>query len=219
MAITSYAQLKTAVGTWLERASVTEVTDNVADWIELAESNLMLSLNLRAQETEATLTGVVSSRSPTGFPTDFKAPISLFITTSGYGPTELTPQVAGKMAYSTTNGTPTAWVIDGTGLKFNVPCDQAYTFALRYEPLALSLATTDPNWLLTNHPGAYLAATLVEACLFFGDAENAGIWQARMDKLVGLISDNDHRSKSVAVLTADPALLKSRDNSWMLGFV
>jgi hypothetical protein len=219
MAISTYAQLQTAIAEWLERNSETEVTDNVADWIKLAESNLVLSLNLRALETEATLTGVVGNRAPTGFPTDFKAPISLFITTSGYGPAELTPQVAGKMAYSTTNGTPTAWVIDGTGLKFNCPCDQAYTFAFRYEPLALALATTDPNWLLTNHPGAYLAASLVEACLFFGDHENAGIWQARMDKLVGLISDNDHRSKAVAVLTADPALLRSHDTSWMLGFV
>ena len=218
MAISTYAELKTAVAEWLERNGETEVTDNVADWINLAESNLMLSLNLRALETESTPTGVVSSRALT-LPSDFKAPISLFITTSGYGPAELTPQVAGKMAYTTTNGTPSAWVIDGTGIKLDCPCDQAYTFAFRYEPLALSLATTDPNWLLTNHPGAYLAASLVEACLFFGDAENAGIWQARMDKLVGLISDNDHRSKAVAVLTADPALLRSRDTSWMLGFV
>jgi hypothetical protein len=218
MSIGTYAQLQTAVGTWMERSGVSEVTANVPDWIKLAESNLVLSLNLRALETETTLTGTVGSRALT-LPSDFKAPVSLFITTSGYGPAELTPQVAGKMGYSTTNSTPSAWVIDGTGIKLNHPCDQAYTFAFRYEPLALALATTDPNWLLTNHPGAYLAATLVEAYLFFGDADNAGIWQARMNQLVGLIKDNDARSKAIAVLTADPALLRRHDTSYLAGFV
>ena len=218
MSIANYAQLQAAVAKWMERSGVTEVTDNVADWIKLAESNLVLTLNLRALETESTPTATADSR-VLALPADFKAPISLFITTASYGPARMLPLAAGQMVYDTTSGTPSAWAIDGTGIKLDRPADQAYTFALRYEPLALSLATTDPNWLLTNHPGAYLAATLVEAFLFFEDANNAAIWQGRMDKLCQLIRRNDARSKSLVLLTADVGLLRGQDTSWMLGLV
>lgn len=211
MAISTYAELQTAIPTWLDAG--TDVTNNVADLIGLGEAWLNTNLPLSFQETDdATLTGSTSSRALTT-PSRFLHPISLRLTTFG-DVRELRPDIAGKMPLSTTNGTPSAWAMNGiTAIQLDRPCDQAHTFTLRYRK-KMAIATDSTNWLLTNFPGAYLYASLVEAATFSSDDDAAVKWQLRLDKIMGELRSLDAKNRSVAVLTVDPALLNVGGNAF-----
>lgn len=204
MAISTYAELKTAIATWLERSGDVAVTGNAADFVTLAESRLNRTLPLRAMETETTLTGTVSSRQLT-LPSDYVEPKSLFLTTFGTQDW-LRPFLAGTETLGTTNGTPTAWTINGTAISLDRPCDQAHSFLFRYrQRFALSDASPT-NWLLSNHPDAYLFACLIEANIFLGDNDGAIAWELRLSQSLDQIADKEGRSTSRAALTVDPAL-------------
>lgn len=204
MAISTFAELKTAVANWLERSGDAAITASVADFIALAESRLNRMLKLRAMEATTTLTGTHSSRS-LSLPTDYVEPKALFLTTFG-AQDELRPFLAGTEAFGTTNGVPGAWTIDGANISLDVPCDQAHTFSFQYrQKFALSDAAPT-NWLLTNHPDAYLFASLIEANVFLGDTETAVGWELRLTPSVEEINAKEGRSKSRAILTMDNAL-------------
>ncbi len=204
MAISTYAELKTAIANWLERSGDTTISANAGDFIALAESRLNRALALRAMETETTLTGTASSRSLV-LPADFVEPKSLFLTTFGTQG-RLRPFLAGTEPLSTANGTPTAWTVNGTNIDLDRPCDQAHSFLFRYRR-SFALSDGAPtNWLLSNHPDAYLFAALIEANIFLGDNEAAVGWELRLGQALGQIADKEGRSKSRATLVTDPAL-------------
>lgn len=207
MAISTYAELKTAIANWLERSGDAAITANAGDFIALAESRLNRSLTLRAMEAETTLTGSVSSRQLT-LPSDFVEPKALFLTTFG-SQDYLRPFLAGTEPLGTTDGTPTAWTVNGAALDLDRPCDRAHTFLFRYrKSFALSDSATT-NWLLTNHPDAYLFAALVEANIFLGDNETAVSWELRLKQSLDQIAEKEGRSKSRATLGVDPALMRT----------
>ena len=172
MAISTYAELKTAIATWLERSGDSAVTGNAADFVTLAESRLNRSLSLRAMETETTLTGTVSSRQLT-LPSDYVEPKSLFLTTFGTQDW-LRPFLAGTETLGTTNGTPTAWTINGTAIDLDRPCDQAHSFLFRYrQSFALSDAAL----------GQFGQGTMLEAARLLADARVEVIVGAALDTL------------------------------------
>jgi len=208
MAISTYAELKTAIANWLERSGDSAITNNAGDFIALAESRLNRALQLRAMETGTTLTGTLSSRQ-LALPSDFVEPKALFLTTFG---TEdyLRPFLAGTEPLGTTDGTPNAWTVNGTAIDLDRPCDRAHTFLFRYRK-SFALSDGAPaNWLLSNHPDAYLFAALVEANIFLGDNDNAVAWELRLGQALSQIADKEGRSKSRATLATDPALAATR---------
>jgi len=204
MAIGTYAQLKTALETWLARAGDADVVANAADCISMGESRLNRRLDLRMFRTDATLTGTVSSRSLT-LPTDFVEPIALFITISG-SRTMLSPKIAGTFTYSTTNGIPVAWCINGSNIDLDCPLSSAYSFSFRYrQSFALSDSATT-NWLLTNHPDCYLSAAMVHAAMLVQDSDAIQIWQSALNQHIDEINEKENRNRSIGTLIVDTAL-------------
>ena len=172
MALDTYGGLKTAVGTWLNRA---DLTSYIPDFIKLAEQRINYGsdgaypstpLRIPAMQTQAT--GTITS-SAISFPTRFLEPIRIVATSGsvswslGYmSPERFTEQ-------SNSAGLPTVYTYlnntiqtAGTG---------AATYALDYYQAFASLsADADTNWLMTNAPGIYLYASLIEAGPFLGDS-------------------------------------------------
>lgn len=203
MALATYDDLKSALVTWLARDGDTAITSNAADFVSLAGARLNRDLPLRMMHTTTTLTGTTSSRS-IALPSDFIEPVALFLTTFGEQ-TMLKPLVAGNFEYGTTSETPTAWCINGSNIDLDTPCDQAHTFSFRYRKSFTLSDSETTNWLLTNHPDCYLAACMVEACVFTDD-ERASSWEQRLQSAMASIAQTDARSISVATLAVDPAL-------------
>ena len=204
MAITTYDELKTAIERWAAREGDTQVSGNAADFVTLGESRLNRVLPLRVNHVNTTLTGTASSRA-LALPSDFVEPIALFLTTFGVQ-TRLKPLVAGTFEYGTTNGIPSAWCINETNIDLDVPCDRAHTFSFRYRR-SFTLSDSAPtNWLLTNHPDAYLAACLVEYFMFDMNEERAAVWQQRFNTAVEEIAEKDARGLAAATLSVDDAI-------------
>lgn len=202
MSITNYTELQTAVQNWMDRS---DLSGYAADYITLAESALNRNLPLNAMRVDVALTGSVGSRNPTPFPTDFVAPIALFLTTFGVR-TKLQPYIVGTVEVRTINGIPLAWGINGSAIDLDCPCDAAHTFLFRYRK-SFALSNANPtNWLLTNHPDIYLSATLVEAGAFTENGDFATAWQARLDRAVEEVKQKEARSLSLAPLRVDPML-------------
>ncbi|WP_298966149.1 hypothetical protein [uncultured Roseibium sp.] len=203
MAFDNLADLKTELQKYRGRSD-TEFMERLDGFVALFESRANIDLPIRTAEVNTTLTGAIGSRS-IDLPADFSSPIAVFLTT--YGTEDfLSPIIAGNYELGTTNGTPRAWMINGSKLDFDVPCDQEHTFKFRYRMTSLDLATTDPNWLLTNHPNTYLYGCLKEAAVWSRDFQDADAYESLYMDAEKRISWNESRSKSVAPLRVDPAL-------------
>ena len=157
MAITTYAELQTAVASWLHRD-----VDQIVDFITMAEKRINSLLDSRVGEVDASLTATPSSRYIT-LPTGYIRPLQLWCTY--YDPRRevlyVTPQ---DLITSTSESYPTQYTINGASIEFNYPPDIAYTYTLKYKK-HYDIAITSTNDILTNYPQIYLYGALVEACL------------------------------------------------------
>lgn len=210
MAISTYAELKTAIANWMARS---DLTGEVADFITLGEA--ALNRELPAVETDGTLTGVVDSRRIDISALSLVAPIALYIVISG-DEELVTPKTDGTFAYLEASGRPTFWGLDGNYIDFDCPVDQAYSFRFRYrQRFALSDSATT-NWLLTYHPDVYLAACLVWSGLFVRSSEVgstfAEVLQAGIPQVRNIIAQRKR-----ALATVDPALYAPARFDWATG--
>lgn len=198
MSITTYAELQTAVGNWLDDTSL---SSRIVEFIALGEDAINDDLpNIAAAWTDTTLTGTTDSRS-IALPSGFVEAQALFLTTfSTQG--ELVPFVNGSFPLRTTSGTPTGWSVNGENIDLDCPCDQAHTFLFKYRA-KWDIANDSTNWLLTNHPGIYLAASLVAAFLYRREMEAMAAWQGHYLAGVERVTNRESRTTSRAPLMTD----------------
>lgn len=208
MSITNYTELQAAV---LDYMSRTELTGNVTDFITLAEARL--NRELEAVEVDTTLTGVVDSRSIDISSLAMVEPIALFLSEVGCDEVQLTPKPDGTFPYIDSSGRPRYWSIDGDNIDMDRPLDGAYPFRFRYrERFALSVSAPT-NWLLTNHPDIYLAATLVWGTVFIKSFGDTSAYKAILDDNIPSLKNIIARKKR-AVLTVDPMLQNIGRRVW-----
>lgn len=200
MAISTFTELKTAVTDWMARA---DLSGDAADFIMLGEA--WLNRELAAVETDVTLTGTLSSRRIDVSANSVVSPIALFLVETA-GETELTQQADGTFPYSMSDGRPTLWAMDGTNIDFDCQLDSAYTFRFRIRQRFTLSDSSPTNWLLTNHPDVYLAATLVWGGVFTKDAETATTFKAVLDQGIPSVR-HIISQQNRAVLGVDAGLL------------
>lgn len=205
MALATYSDLQTAVSSWMRRANDTGFVAAIPDFIALAEARL--NTELGPIETESTLTGAIDSRSIDISALTIVEPLSLWVTpATGDDEVEVQQQAPEKMAYDAVSGLPEMWAYDvADAIKFNRPCDAAYSFRFRYRG-KLALASQTTNWLMTNYPNLYLAATLMWGAAFREDVPKAATWQALLDSLLPTVRSVLARGRR-GTLRVDPALV------------
>ena len=197
MALTTYSELKAAIASRLHRS---DLTTDIVDFITLAEKSLNHTLGLSAQETEATLTATVGSRTLTP-PSLFGAPVALYLTT--YLPRqEVFYHLPSEMQVYSDNGQAGAWTIDGSVIKTDRPADIAYTYTLRYVA-EFDLAVTLTNSLLTNYPDLYLFGSLIEAADHIRDDASMERYQQRYARALQECKDNENANRSIAKLSTE----------------
>ena len=200
MALATYSDLQTYVTELMARE---DLLGNAADWITLAEARL--NREIPAVETDVTLTGVASSRRIDVSSYSVVSPLALFLIDTDGDEVEMVRKADGTFPYTDTPDQPRFWAMDGSNIDFDCPLDTAYTFRFRIrQRYALSDSSTT-NWLLTNHPDIYVAATLIWGGGYIRDLEYAGIFNT---SLVAGIESVKHviMEQNRAELTVDPAL-------------
>lgn len=204
MALDTYSNLSAAISDWMARS---DLVGNAADWITLGEARL--NRHLGAVEVDQTLTGTTDSRSIDISAYSIAWPIALFlIDPASSDEVEVLPKPLGGFEYLDTSAQPRFYGLDNQqqAIKFDSPCDQAYTFRFRYaQRFALSDAAPT-NWLLTNHPDLYLAAAITWGCVFTGMDARAGVYKAAWDMGITEVKNLISRGKH-GTLTVDPALV------------
>lgn len=201
MALASYTDLKSAAAGWLNR---TDLTDQIPDFITLAESKLNRRLKLRVMETEGSLSVATDGQS-VALPAGFVEPMDLWVVDSE-GRRALRYLDPSQMETHDAADTVRYWTITGANIVFERPANADLTLTLRYQA-AFALSDAEPeNWLLTNHPDVYLFSTLVEAAPYERDTEALGIWSARLEAAINEVNEKESRSRSMTTLSADPAL-------------
>ena len=197
MALSNYTELKAAVAQWMRRS---DLTDEIPDYITLAEKKIVKLLQLRGQEIEVALTPN-SGDSTVALPTDFGSPVALWNTQDD--PRTLVVQVLPEvLAYDDTPGIPDHWAIDGANIRFDCALDGAISFAFRYVK-TFELSDSNPtNFILTEWPDVYLYGALTEGFLAVFDEQRAALWQGKFQAAIetARITGNDNK-KRVALRT------------------
>lgn len=203
MAITTYAELQTAVASWHHR-SVAEIVD----FITLAEKRINNSLMSRLGEAESTLTGTIGSRY-IALPSGFIAPRGLWLTTYGNripvefkSPEELPITTSG-------NGQPYYYTVDGSNVAFDYLLSQAFTYVLRYKK-GYDIASTSTNHILSNYPACYLYGALREASLFSEDDTAANKYDSLFTQALEEAASAEFGNRTLAELTVDAPLAINR---------
>lgn len=211
MALATFTDLQTAVGNWMARA---DMSGDAADFITLGEAGL--NREIPAVETDVTLTGTTDSRRIDISAQSVVAALNLYLVDSSGEEIELVRKQDGTFPYTSMSNQPRMWAIDGEGIDFDCPLDDDYTFRFRIrQRYALSdLAPT--NWLLTNHPDVYLAATLIWGGVFVRDPELASTFKQILDfgvpSVKSIISQQNR-----GTLQVDAALLAPRGFNFTTG--
>lgn len=197
MAFANYTELQAAIATRLHRS---DLTTSIVDYIAIAERRLNRTLQLLAQETEASLAATIGSRF-IALPTLFGAPIALYLTT--YLPRiELEFRLPTEMQVYSSNGPAQFWTIDGAQLATDTPADLAYTYTLRY-CAEYNLAATATNALLTAYPDLYLYGALIEAADDIRDDALLARSQQRYQQALQECQNNENANRSISYLTTE----------------
>jgi hypothetical protein len=184
MALDSYANLKTALADWANKAGLASVGDKAAEWIALFEAQANRELDVREMTATATLT---ISGEDMGLPCDFAGVRSFRIEGSPAYPLEYAKPEEFDGAFGT--GKPTRYTVTDRIVFDPVP-DAEYEARLRYRrripALSASVAT---NWLLRKHPDAYLYGALSQALIYFRDDDRQTIRNAYAEALSAIEAD------------------------------
>ncbi|MBX6322657.1 MAG: hypothetical protein IRY94_12570 [Rhodospirillaceae bacterium] len=201
MGLSTYDELKDAIGAWLARPGDATLTPFVPAFIALAEARLNRRLRLRAMEARATLT---LTGPLTALPADFLEVVSLRLAggsreTLGYAP----PVVLDAIDSRTPAGRPRVYTLTGDSLRVapapGAPCVAELAYLRRLPPLSAQQPT---NWLLAAAPDLYLYGALLEAAPFLMDDERARLWQAAFETAVQALVEADARDRTGAAAPA-----------------
>lgn len=182
--ITTYTGLSSAFLTWMAREGDTDLAGRFDDFMALAEARIyygkeaMPSLGIPAHEAvrcaymEAVDTSFAISNGvaqPTGFLALKSATLN-----SPLSPMDVVEESIIDAYRDQALGYPRLIAVSGTTFRFkDDPGSGTYTATLRYYKKLTTPTASASNDLLTNAPGLYLNAILLEAAIMSGDAESA----------------------------------------------
>lgn len=158
MSLSTYADLQTAVGTWLHRS---DLTAQIPDFIALAEARMNADLRARQMETITSINTTANNAFIT-LPSDLLRIRRL--TTSDYTPLRYVTPDELQADWRTQTGTPQVFTVIGSQAQLGPVPDAVYALQLSYFQKVPALSNTNTtNWVLTNWPNVYLYGSLIAA--------------------------------------------------------
>jgi hypothetical protein len=173
MALSTYSELKSSVGDWLNR---TDLTAAIPDFISLAEAQIERKLRTRQMIVRATAT--VDTEYGT-VPADFLEVKSLKLQTNPVTPLqfETIDSLDTLQSQYPSSSKPRFFSIVGTQIRTVPVPDSAYTAELTYYAKLSKLSSTvATNWLLTAAPDVYLYGSLLQAAPYLKDDARISTW-------------------------------------------
>jgi len=212
MAFENYAALKAASADFLNRK---DLTASIPSFVALAEAQMMRSFVQRVRDgkpiprrltrrTDATLG---TGQEYASVPADFAGPKSLFLATS-HGPGEVKfldyEELQQKKTHERLIGRPRYYTVVGGEFQFYPVSDGDYPIELTYVARFAMLSDTNAtNWILADHPDAYLYSTLLQSAPYLKDDARANTWAPLFQNAVDGICSADPMPPSRVTLKTD----------------
>jgi hypothetical protein len=208
MAIGTYAQLQTAIDNWLKLNGNAAYTDRIPEWITLAESEINRTLRTFRNESDAASNYLTTDTDrlvalPSGFiemlgvDTRYATETDASLREVKYAtPANLERYIASEQRL------PRLYAIIGSNLEFDAYPDAAAVVNVHYLS-RYDIATDTTNWLLTNHPDAYLYGALACGHDYRWNGPKRDELYARFRQVLEQINMVDERSRAHAELSVD----------------
>jgi hypothetical protein len=194
MALSTYAELKTSIGDWLNRSDLTAA---IPDFISLAEAQVERTLRTRQMIVRANAY----------FDAQYGAVPDNFLETKSLKLTSTNPETPlsflsidaldNEATKYTASAKPKFFGIVGGQFRLVPTPDANYTTELTYyaklTKLSSSLAT---NWLLESSPDIYLYGALLQAAPYLQDDARIPVWSSLYDRAMGELQTADDRGAS-----------------------
>jgi len=194
MSITTYTELKSAIGSWLGHELF---ADRYGDFITLFEAAACRRLKVRPMETLTTLT---PSSGAAALPADYLGWRRATVMSAPR--VELTyvhPSYLQALYPTGLTRAPRHFTIEASALKTRSSDSTAIELLYFAKTPAVANAL---NWLFTNHPDAYLFGSLAEAEAFGVNDERLPMWKARRDEVLVEIASSDFRERGAMEIRA-----------------
>lgn len=204
-AITDYATLQTAIQDWLRNRS--DVTASLCQgFIQLAEAQMNRRLQTRLSIARSTITITAETLA---VPADFSGAISMMLQSNPISELNfVTPDglnLRANGAGATQTGNPDSYTVEGSSFRFYPYPGTSVTAKLTYRQRIPALSGTNTtNWVLTNHPDAYLFGSLLQSAPWLGRDERVPLWQAAFGQVLSDIMENDKTESFATNLTPQP---------------
>ena len=193
MAITTYAELQSAITDFLNRD---DLDAKAPTFISLAESNLSRDIRHWRQEKRST---AELDTQYSAIPADFLEDIRFYITSGDTRPLEKISQfelLDRKFRNLNTSGQPAYYALTAGEIEVYPVPDGTYTAELYYysEIEALSDSNTS-NWMLQYFPDAYLYGSLIHSAPYLKDDSRLQIWAALYQSAIDAINLSSDAAK------------------------
>lgn len=189
MAISTYAELQTAVSNWLDRS---DLTSRIPEFIALCEDSLNKRLRIRAMENRATAT---VDEEYVALPTGFLEMRNFQLNTSPKTRLDfVTPENIDTFWTGSTTGKPLFYTFIGGEIQLAPAPGGSYTAEMDFYK-KLDLATDATNWVLTNAPRLYLYGTLMQAEPFLKNDKRLETWMRLYEQALQEVETADSREK------------------------
>ena len=193
MAITTYAELKSAIADFLDRD---DLTSAIPTFISLGEADM--NRLIRHWRMEGRSTAEIDTQY-SAVPADFLEPIRFYLTANGTQPLELISQAElldRKYNNGNTSGRPSYYAVTAGELEvFPVP-DSTYDAELYYYKRITALSDSNTtNWLLTYYPDVYLYGALMHSAPYLKDDARIQIWNGLFQSALASVNLESDKAK------------------------
>jgi hypothetical protein len=197
MAISTYAELKTAIASWLDREDLTDV---IPDFIALTETRHRRDFKIRRMETRVTANTIADTEYYT-LPDGYVAMRNIQLNTNPLTSLEyLTPEQMDRVKAGSTKGKPKAYSIIGNDFQLRPVPDGVYEIEMLYYKYFTALSDSNTtNDMLTYHPDLYLYGALVEAEPYLQNDKRIQVWAGYYDRAKKDLIDTNERDRHSGV--------------------
>lgn len=192
MSISTYAELKTAIANFLARD---DLTDQIPNFIQLAESRMNRELETREQQKRVTAT-LTSGDEYIALPTDMREIREVKLNTSPITVLTYYSPVGLDQSYGTTStGKPSGYSVVGKELKLRPVPDSSYTAEIIYIGDLNSLSDSATTTLFSRSPDLYLYGALTEAYTYLLDEQRASVYDSKFTRALEEVKVDEQRSQ------------------------
>jgi hypothetical protein len=189
MAISTYAELQTAVTNWLDRDGL---TSRIPEFISIAEARIARKLRIREMQQDDSVSLVAGTRTA-AVPTGFREAVRVYLNTTPITELEYISSTDYWKRYMATNtGKPRAYTVEGSNFVFGPIPDAAYTAKVLHYKAFDALSTTAHSTFTTN-PDLYLYGSLLAAEPFLKNDKRVGLWKSMFDEAMMELEQQDRR--------------------------